>query len=436
MIMWIAAIVLVALTIGVGYRQGATRAAFSLVGLLAGAILAVPLGSMFYWVFPFIGFKNPMAGKFGGPIIAFFVVSFVFKAIGSFVHRKVDYYYRYQRDDATRAVWEVMHRRVGACVGALNGTVYFVAFALIVAVFGYFTIQTGAANSESKVLSFLGKSAEDLQSTGMDKAVAPFNPASEKYFEFSDIAGLLFHNRTLVDRLYNYPVFAAMAEEPTYRELGADKELQGMIKGQASLNDILANEKVAAVVSNSDVATRVLELDFKDLRQYLETGNSEKYAQEKILGRWSYDELSTLQLNKKLKPDVLASVWSRMKNEYMERFDNSVFTAFYDNKAKFVLATNMDGRATPYQPVPMRGTRPGATPGAAPIAVTVTNFVPRWFITNATFSAVGKWSGTAPNYFVSLGNRNGTATSEGKLQGDQLAFGFEGRALVFRRIPD
>jgi len=352
------------------------------------------------------------------------------------VHRKVDYHYRYNRADAERAVWEVMHRRIGACVGALNGAVYFIAFALIVAVFGYFTIQTGAANSDSKVLSFLGKSAEDLQSTGMDKAVAPFNPASEKYFEFSDTAGLLFHNRSLVDRLYNYPVFAAMAEEPTYKELGKDRELQQMIKGQASLNEILANPKVAEVVSNSDVATRVLDLDFKDLRQYLETGKSEKYAQEKILGRWAYDELSTLQLSKKLKPDVTASVWFRMKNELTQRFDNSEFTAFYDNKAKLVLATNMDGKASPLQAVPVRTTRPGATPGAPPVAITVTNFVPQWFITNATYSAVGKWSGTAPNYFVSLGNKNGTATAEGKLQGDQLAFGFEGRALVFRRLPD
>jgi len=56
--------------------------------------------------------------------------------------------------------------------------------------------------------------------------------------------------------------------------------------------------------------------------------------------------------------------------------------------------------------------------------------------TNATYSAVGKWSGTSPNYFVSLGNKNGTATAEGKLSGDQMAFGFEGRALVYRRLAD
>src|SRR5688572_15812828 len=186
MIMWITAIVLVALCVGIGYRSGAIRAACTFIGLIVAAILALPLGPLFAWVFPLIGFKNPVAAKFGGPIIAFFVVSFVFKALAAFVHRKVEYHYRYNRHDAERAVWEVMHRRVGACIGALNGTVYFVIFALIVSVFGYFTIQTGGGENPSKVLSTLGKAAADLQETRMDKVVAPFNPASEKKFDASD----------------------------------------------------------------------------------------------------------------------------------------------------------------------------------------------------------------------------------------------------------
>src|SRR5436190_6746942 len=183
MIMWIAGLVLVAITAAVGYRAGAIRAAFSFIGLVAAAVLAIPLGPLFAWIFPLLGFHQPIAAQFGGPIVAFFVVSFVFKAFAGFVHRKVDYHYRYNRADAERAVWEVMHRRVGACVGALNGVVYFMVFALIIAVFGYFIIQTGGGEAGGKVLSFVGKAAEDLQSTRMDKVVAPFHPAGEKYFD-------------------------------------------------------------------------------------------------------------------------------------------------------------------------------------------------------------------------------------------------------------
>jgi hypothetical protein len=422
MIMWIAALVLVAVCVAIGYRSGAIRAAFTFVGLVVAAILALPLAPLFAWIFPLIGFKNPLAVTFGAPIIAFFVVSVLFKVIAAFVHRKVEYHYRYHRQDAERAVWEVMHRRVGACIGALNAAVYFVVFAIVVSVFGYFTIQTGGSESSSRVHSFLGNAANDLKETRMDKVVAPFNPVKEKYLDASDIVGLIFHNRALVPRLYNYPVFAAMAEEPEFSSLGSDQELQGMIKGQSSLNDILAYPKVAQVVSNADVANRIVSLDFKDLKEYLETGVSAKFAEEKLLGRWGYDLLGTLQFNKTLKPDLGAASWARLKLELTERLDNSVFTAFHDNKAKLVLTPRMEGRASTFAPRRLPNGQ--------------TNYFPNWFTTNASFSAKGKWSGSAPNYLITLGNANGTATSEGKLTDSKLTFSFEGKALSFRRLPE
>ena len=348
MIMWIVGLVLMALTIGIGYRQGAIRSAFSFIGLVVAAVMAIPLGPLFAWVFPLIGFKNPLAPKFGGPIIAFFIVSFVFKALAAFVHRKVDYHYRYNRQDAERAVWEVMHRRVGACIGAMNGVVYFFVFAIIVAVFGYTAIQIGGSENDSKVLSFLGKSANDLQATHMDKVVGAFNPAPEKYFDAADTLGLLYHNRKLIDRLENYPIFAAMAQEPIYQALGKDKELQTMLRGKSSIGEILNNATVQEVVTNSDIVTKVMELDLMDLKQYLETGASPKFDKEKLLGRWSYDMLGTLRLNKMLKPEVPASTWFRLKNELSERFDGTLFTAFYNEKVTFKLGTNMEAKASPF----------------------------------------------------------------------------------------
>lgn len=430
MIMWIAALVLVTVTAVIGYRLGAIQAAFTFIGLLTAAVFAIPLGPLFAWVFRVVGYKQPLVAQFGGPFIAFFLVLLVFKTVATFVHRKVDYHYRYKRADAERAVWEVMHRRVGACVGALNGVLYFMVFALIIAVFGYFTIQTGGGESGSRVLSFVGKAAEDLQATQMDKVVAPFNPAGEKYMDASDIAGLLHHNRGLLDRLESYPVFAAMAEEPIYQDMGRDRDLQNMVKGQSSLSEILANPTVQQVISNSDLVTKVLDLDYKDLKQYLETGVSPKFEQEKILGRWIYDQTVTLQLNKQLKPDVGASTWFRLQKELVERFDNSVFSAFHDNKAKLVLATNLDGRASPLQPVPV------APPVGVAGAQWRTNYFPMWFTTGRVYSAIGKWSGSAPNYLVTLGNQSGTGTAEGKLEDGRLSFQFQGKALSFTRQAD
>jgi len=427
MIIWIIAIVLVIACSVLGWRAGATRAAFSFIGLIVAAALAVPLKPAVGWIFPLIGFKNKLVTDFGGPILAFIVTTLLVRTFGEFVHRKIDYHFRYNRQDAERAVWEVMHRRVGAALGPLNAAVYLVVIGIIISTFGYYTIQTGGGENPSKIISFLGKAAEDLQETRMDKVVGPFIPATEKYFDGADVAGLLYHNRTLVDRLYNYPVFASMAEEPVYKDLGKDKELQGMIRGTASFNEILNNAKVSEVVSNTDVAQRVLDLDFKDLRQYLETGKSPKYSDEPILGRWAYDEPASLKLNKKLRPEVGAQAWFLIKNELTERFDDSVFTAFYDNKTKFDLSARNEGRAAPRRAIPPPpGTRGGQT-----------NFIPLWANTNAFYSATGKWSGKAPNYLITLGNqRNGTATSEGNLEGDRLSFQFAGGALSFRKLPD
>ncbi len=427
MIMWIAALVLVAATAGIGYRQGGIRAAFTFVGLVIAAAVAISFAPMFEWIFPLIGFKNPLAPKFGAPIIAFVVVSLVFKGMAAFVHRKVEYYYRYKRDDATRAVWEVMNSRLGACVGVLNGTVYFFVFTIIVAVFGYTTIQIGGGESNSKMVSFLGKAAEDLKNTSMDKVVAPFNPAPPRYFDAADTLGLLYHNRNLIDRLENYPVFAAMAQEPIYKTLGADKELQALIKGQGSFEEIMAKATVQNVISNSGIVTNIMEIDVLDLNQYLETGVSPKFEKEKILGRWSYDMLATLRLNKTLKPDVAATTWFRLKNELSDRLEDSLFMAFHDNAAKFLLATNMEGQASPFEARP---------PVRLPNGQIRTNYVPLWFTTNASYSATGKWSGSAPNYLITLANKNGTATSEGRLQDGRLAFQFEGKTLLFTRLPD
>ena len=431
MIMWIAALLLVAATVGIGYRQGAIRASFTFIGLLVAAVLAIPFGPMFAWVFPLLGFKNPLAPKFVAPVIAFFAISLVFKGIAAFVHRKVEYSYRYHRDDASRAVWEVLMKRLGACVGALNGLVYFIVFALLVSVFGYTTIQIGGnegGENTSKIIGFLGKSADDLKATQMDKVVAPFNPAPTNYFDTADTLGLLYHNRNLMDRVGNYPLFAAMAQQPIYKTLGADKELQSLIKNKGSFEEIMANPTVSEVVSNTDLVKIVLDMDVPDFKEFLETGVSPKFSQEKLLGRWRYDLQESIRMNKALKPDVAASTWFRVKNELVERFDDSVFTAFHDNTAKFMIKTNMDGKASPMYDLP---------PVRLPNGRIVTNSAPRWARTNSLSSATGKWSGSAPNYLISLNNSpNGSATVEGTLAKDSLSFQIAGKALAFKRVAD
>jgi hypothetical protein len=350
----------------------------------------------------------------------------VLSIAGAFVFRKVDYHYRYHVSDAHRAYWERMHRRVGAAVGSLNGLAYFFVFALALAVPGYFAVQTGAKESGSKVMSFVASAAEDLQATGMDKVVAPFNPAPDKYYDVSDLLGLLYNNRGLKDRLYNYPVFAAMAERPIFKDLGADQGVQKMIDSGAPLSELLANDKVREVYTNADLYNEFMAMDLKDLRAYLETGVSPKFAEEKILGRWAYDVDTTLQLNKRAKADIAASVWVKLSKELRERYKDALLTTYYDKKAALKLSAAMEGKGSPMRGVPVPN-RPGQT-----------NYVALWLNTNASTSASGTWSGTAPNYAIELNNKGGKHSSAVKMDADntKLSFTFEGKQVAFERLAD
>ena len=87
-----------------GYYQGAIRAAFSLLGIFFAILLAIPMSPIADWIFPLLGFDHPLVPRFFSPIIAFFVVVGLFKAGAEFVHRKVEYRYKYHISDAERAV--------------------------------------------------------------------------------------------------------------------------------------------------------------------------------------------------------------------------------------------------------------------------------------------------------------------------------------------
>jgi len=420
MIMWIAAIVLVALSVSLGYREGATRAAIMFVGLLIAACLAVPMAPLFNFIFKFIH-VHPAVPQFVTPLIAFVAVAVVFAIIGSFVFKKVDYHYRYNVSDAHRAFWERMHRRVGAGIGALNGLIYFFIFALFIDAAGYVTIQTGGDESGSKVLWFITRAAQDLRDTHMDKVVGPFNPAPEKYYEVSDLLGTLYHNRALKGRVEEYPVFAAMADRPLFHDMASDAAFQKALDS-GTLEDLLENGKFQEAVTNAALYDEFTSVDLGDLKQYLETGVSPKFADQPILGRWAYDPNASIELNRALHRDIGASGWVRLRKELSERFRGALLSTFFNNKAVLKLSAATEGKASPMRPVS--------------VVRFQTNYAALWYFTNASYSATGKWSGASPAYLITLGNKNGTATSEAKLEGKRLSFKFEEKEIAFDKLPD
>ena len=136
MTIWILTLVLMASGITLGHRQGAIRATFSFAGIVFASLLAVLIGKLLKPLLPHVGIHNPTLIWIIPPIEAFVLVLVLFKVAGFFVHRKVNVYYKYKAGDLRLALWERLNTRLGACVGALNGTAY-----LLLGVFCDFQFQ-------------------------------------------------------------------------------------------------------------------------------------------------------------------------------------------------------------------------------------------------------------------------------------------------------
>src|SRR5688572_30621219 len=216
MILWVLALLIVAVVALVGFYQGGVRAAFSLVGLLIALSVAQPLGSVLKPLVAMTGVKQPILLSFVAPAVAFILVLAIFKVIAYAIHQKLDAYYKYKESDTKRRLFERLNSRLGIAVGATNGVVYFFIFAVSAYVLGYFATQVKGSPSDTiatKIAATLGESAE---ASGMHRAVSPFLPVGENYYDAADVVGAVYHNPLLQKRLASYPVFVTLAERPEF----------------------------------------------------------------------------------------------------------------------------------------------------------------------------------------------------------------------------
>ena len=334
MILWLIALGVMACVGIVGFYQGALRGAFSFVGLLLAAVLASPLGSFLKSIVPIFGVKNPVMIAFVATVIGFVLVLVIFKVAAFTVHKKVEGWYKYKGSDTERMLWERMNARVGIPTGLANGIIYVFAICTLLYSAGYLTVQVATGDQDSWTLRLVNRLSADLQSTGMDKAVAPFMPKSELYYDGADVVADIFHTPLLQNRLANYPPFLLVGEKEEFKPLSDQSFQQEWIKGM-TFGSFVNHEKVKPLVENQEVVTNVLGMlggDLKDLKVYLETGASPKYDDEKILGRWAFNFNASMNAARRKKP-TMGSLEIRSLRTKLAAFAKSTLTATVDRKA-------------------------------------------------------------------------------------------------------
>ena len=406
MTIWIMAVLLFALFGALGYAKGAIRMVFPLMGLVLGTFLAVPLGPVVKPLVPLVGLTNPIWGILLPPVIVFFLIAMIFIVIGFIVHWKVNLYYKYHTDDFNRLAWERLNKRLGVSIGLIAGSAYTILLGLVISILGYLTVQVSAGENETGLAKNLNQARSDLHSSGLEKTVAAFDPTPENYYLASDILGLVYHNPLLHNRLSTYPPFLALAERQQFQDIASDTEFQNMLATQTAVGQIINHPKTQAILNDQEIIQQLQQTDLKDLLEYLKTGESPKFADLRILGRWQLEPYATL-LQEKKRRSRLTTAEMKLLRQQLEFVKSYTLVVTPDNNVKLKgpdvmpliqkyigeLKASAEGtakRAAPVVRTPAPapppasapsaasqqmaqryGNRPGATPAPPPTAVAV-----------------------------------------------------------------
>jgi hypothetical protein len=340
MVLWLIALALLVGQGIVAYYQGAIRVTASLVGLLLGAMLAVPLGRVVEPMLAPFGLTHPVLVSFVAPAVVYAVILALFKTGALLLHKKVDTWMRYNASDTQRRLYERLAARVGICVGVANAFVYLQLIGMVAYTLGYFTTQVASPGQDGFWLGMLNRLNEDLRASGMIRAAAYLSPAKPSYYDACDLLGDIFHNPLLQGRLANYPPFLSLSERPEFKPLG-EVQFQRFWQAAKTFGDVWHRQELQPLLKDENLYKELWAMlggDLSDLTTYFRTGVSPKYEDDKILGRWQFDFRYSFTATRRSKPNASLNEIARFR-KVLESLRGTSFVATVDQKA--VLKVNL-----------------------------------------------------------------------------------------------
>ena len=335
MTIWILAVIVLGSLAGLGYRQGGIKVAFSFIGIVVGALLAVPLGRPFGHVLGWVGIKDPLMVWALGPILVFIIISALFKVAAAQVHQKIDVHYKYKAGDLRLALWERLNHRLGLCVGMLNGTAYIILLSFAIYVPSYMTYQVASSDKDPTWMRLLNRMGKDLQSTGMDKVARSLDSIPRENYEMADLLGTLYHNPLAEARVSSYPAFLTLSEIPELQNLGNDTAFTTAWQRQEPVMSLMDQPSFAGIRHNPALVTTIWKTvaeNMQDLQTYLATGKSPKYDPIQILGRWRFDASAAVVAMRRAKPNMPSSEMQKVRRYLEATFNKTRLVAKPDRQ--------------------------------------------------------------------------------------------------------
>jgi hypothetical protein len=421
MLIWVVAVVLVGGFGLLGHQTGAIRWGIGFIGAALGLALAGIAGGVVSAGLAMMGVKDYIDLALLPGVIVFSLLTIIFLVIGVAAHRPVELFFKYRSDEPTRAAFERMNQAIGLFVGLISGICVFFSVGNFVYRQGYLITQVTSDNGEATPVRYIAQLRGEMESTGWARTFAAMDNSPAKYYEVSDILGILHANPLVQGRAENYPPFLALGAQQEFAEIGSDAEFLKLIQSKPALSAMLNHPKAAAVLFSPTLRETFAKVDLKDFRKYLETGISPRYEDEKILGRWRMDpgtvftQLKRERLN--LSPadmrSIRAALGPILSGATLVAYTDGRFSIKIAPPAAPVAAANPEGgeaaapspAATQNAYMARYGLRPSsagtpAVPAAQPKAAKVAKLPPGIEFIQGLKSFDGTWTRTDGRYVL------------------------------------
>lgn len=332
MYVWMLAILFLGIFVAIGHRSGAIRMAVALLGTLVALGAAAPLGRLIAPLVARVAKDNWVVLQFMPALVAFLLVWVICYALGFAAHQPAFLYFKYRADDATRTAFEKLNAAGGVFFGVLIALILFLAAGRPVYVGGYLSAQVFSEERDPGWVKFATAVRRDMESSGWDRAFAALDRTPPRFYQVVDMLGLLHENPALIDRLKEYPGYLGLTDRQEFIDLANDKEFQDLVRGKSGLLANANDARAQALIHNADILGEVLKTDLADLRAFLETGVSAKYADDKIIGRWKVDVSAVLLQARRARQGITPTEFAAMRGMLNLMLSPVRLTAYADGR--------------------------------------------------------------------------------------------------------